>query len=201
MSERFPSLPSLPGAGRLPSLPTGKRPVAFPKGPRLYGGGRDPNRVTGFGEAPPGFVSGTTSKSEWVIYAAIAVVLGEPENYRNPPFIGSPPRWTYQKPFLGTYTRSIGSAVIDFVVKQPTEFVAIRLQSDRFHVNAPSDQQAHDALQAVELSKYNRVADLYEQNFLGDPTGQAAVIAIKRALAGTLEQNPITSGTAVRARS
>src|SRR5690606_6206587 len=98
----------------------------------------------------------------------------------------------------------LGQSKIDFVVyPNPKSFglrIAFRIQTEYFHNFASSETQAYDAMQYQTLSDYNRVTDLYDYEFAEDPTGQAACILIKRALAGEVEQAPGITGFALRVR-
>lgn len=192
INRRRPVLPP-----RLPSIPT------FPKGPRLY---QVPDALrrgtTGPGEPPPGFVTATTSRIEWAYYWALFKVLVPSENPRKGPFVGYPGVFSYQSSFAGGRSRLGGGAVIDFVVEphpltngQP---VALRIQTERFHLFTDQVKQAREQLYRDRMSRYYVVRDLYEQNVLFDKTGQAVVIAVKNALRGVIEPNPVRGGTPLR---
>jgi len=151
-------------------------------------------------EPPAGFVRGTTSKTEWMVYHALSKVMGYPADPREPPFIGMPGMWSYQKAW-DEGRRSPGGSVIDFVVyagSKSTHDIFFRIQTEHFHIYASGDQQMHDQLQFERLSSYARVVDLYDYTFAADPTNQACIIMIKRALNGEVEPNPITDGTSMR---
>lgn len=205
MVTRLPALPRPRGQQRPPRL---RRPPAIPTGPRLYGVTREPERLGGPGSPPAGFVGATTSASEWVVYWALAKALGTPADPRQPPFLGGE-GWTYQAPYNGG-NDVLGGSIIDFVVYAgasrndpllPFEDVGIRVQTERFHVFASAGTQAADLDLKVGLSHVLRVADVYEQDFIGDRSGQAAIILVKRAMAGIEAINPITGGTARRVRA
>ena len=98
----------------------------------------------------------------------------------------------------GKWVRALGSAVVDFVVYQGDTALAIRLQTEHFHVFTDSRKQASDMMQRVNLSDEFIVIDVYDEELLGDPSGQKAVLAVKRHL-GRLERiNPVLSGKAMR---
>jgi hypothetical protein len=174
---------------------------ALPRGPRLY---KTPKNLGYKGpvmEPPAGFVRGTTSVTEWAVYFGLAKVTGTPENYREPPFIGSPGTWAYQKAW-DEGRRAPGGSVIDFVLfagAWSDQDIAIRVMTERFHLYADFEQQSHDALQLNRLSGFMRVVDIYDNDFLWDPTGQAIVVLIKDALAGSTYPNPINQGSTQRA--
>lgn len=186
----LPALPRVVAEKRPPRL---RRPSRLPTGPRLYRLSTDPTRIVGPGEAPTGFVGATTSKSEWIIYWALAKVLGDPPDPRRPPYFGGRD-WGYQIAALGAFTRQLGSAVIDFVVFRPEEQIGIRIQTSRFHDAAGPTQQGYDALQVVALGRRYRVIDIFEQDFIDDPTGQAAVVVVKEALGLTQRAPTISTG-------
>jgi hypothetical protein len=197
---RLPSLPGRKGTKRLPAPPSPTRPVIYTTGPRAFNRTKR-ERVAGPGKAPPGFVTATTSESEWWWYWASFHALKINSDPRKPPFVGSPDgRFRFQKMWDGG-RRMPGGSVIDFVYFMNGQTIAVRLQSWRFHIAAGSDVEAYDESQLRRLSEYHRVHDTYEQNWLGDPTDQAVVIACKNALAGIKEQNPLTSGTGRMVRS
>lgn len=195
--------PRLPGLER---LPTPKRhgaglarptrlsgPSARPAGPRLYS--QPGQEIGGPGPAPPGFVTGATSGSEWFIYWALATVYDDPQDPRKPPFWGAASgKWVYQKAALGTYTRQLGSAVVDFVVYTPHDRIGLRIQTSYFHASTGAFAQGLDMLQRVALADVMTVEDLYDQDFITDPTGEAAVIIVKSALGLIERPNVLTSG-------
>jgi hypothetical protein len=199
--RRLPALTKSPRPKRLRPLP-----VEHAQGPRPLGLANDPAQVAGPGQPPPGFVGAATSKSEWVFYWAIAKALNDPPDPRRPPFRGGRD-WDYQKAALNQGgLRSLGSAIIDFVVYLPRARLGIRLQSSRFHVNASARQHAFDERQFANLSRLYTVVDVYEQDFIPalrlDPTGQAAIQVAKDAI--ELGRSPridvLKSGRAVKVR-
>jgi hypothetical protein len=174
---------------------------ALPRGPRLYRTPKDLGYKGPVMEPPVGFVRGTTSITEWSVYFGLAKVTGQPQNYREGPFIGAPGVWAYQKAW-DEGRRMPGGSVIDFVLYAgdwSDQDVAFRVQTERFHLYADMEQQAHDALQIARLSGFMRVVDIYDQDFLWDPTGQAIIVLLKDALAGSTFPNPINAGTTQRA--
>jgi len=185
-----------------------KRPATLPTGWRQFS--RAPERRgAGAGDPPPGFVGPTTSGSEWIVYVAMAKVLHDPPDPRQPPFFGGKD-WGYQIGILGTFTRQLGSAVVDFVYYAPHERIFIRLQTERFHEAFGAAQTGYDVIQRALLGEQGRVVDIYESRFIhadargGNPLYssavlQAACIAVKEAL-GLIEYgNPISLGTSVAA--
>ena len=176
-----------------------RRFSAIPRGPRYVQDIRRTLYLSGPGAPPPGFVGGGTSASEWVIYWALAKIFDDPKNPRKPPFLGGQD-WEFQKSYLGAYTRARGSSVLDFVVRTRTVDVGMRLQSERFHIFTTSKKQTTDELLRVALSKELLIVDLYEQDFIADKTGVAAITVARAAIAGAERTNPITGGIARRTR-
>lgn len=181
------------------TLPRLRTPPAIPVGPRLYRPRRDRGYRGGPGEPPPGFVRGTTSRTEWWCYWAFFKALNIPADPRNPPFTGFANVLGYQ---VGT--RELGGAVADFIVYAPRrsfgERQLFRIQTEYRHVYVDSARASYDLLQAWRLSSYNRVIDLYDYEFMEDPTGQSIIVLIKRGLAGETYSPPGATGIAQRVR-
>lgn len=130
--------------------------------------------------------SGTTSISEAYIYWALTKILG-PE--------GSD--WAYQQSVLGG-RHGPGGAVVDFVVYYRAIALGIRVQTYRYHIAAGPAKQAYDNDQILSISTLNiRVYDIYEQDFIFDDSGQAAIKVCLDVLNGNYAENPITAGTAI----
>lgn len=193
-----------PGRGRqhlqgFRTIPRLREPASIPSGPRLYKTPRDKGYVSEFTNPPPGFVNGQTSTTEWYIYLAIWKVFGLPGDARRGPFEGYPGVFGYQVGGSGA-----GQSKIDFVIyptrKSRNRRMAFRIQTEYFHNFVDAEKQAYDLLQAWNLSEYNDVVDLYDYEFAEDPTGQAACVQVKRALAGELWQAPGVTGYAMRVR-
>lgn len=175
----------------------------LPKGPRLYKRVERASYESGPGEPPPGFINGQNSTMEWVAYWALSRIFQNPKDPRVPPFAGGPPEWIYQSPEMGPYLRSLNSAVVDFVIDYRAKRVAIRLQTERFHILTDARQQARDRLQRTLLEGRGEVIDVYDFELLGSndfETGQKSVIAMKRAIGMIERVDPILAGTARRLR-
>ena len=178
------------------SVPRLKTIARIPTGKKVYH--QQPQYTGGPGAPPQGFVVGQTSASEWNVYWALAKVLKEPMDPRQPPFVGGPPYWAYQVPYLGAYTRAPGSAVVDFVVYQGSGVngaVAMRLQTLRYHYLTDAAKQAFDLIQLTGLLKVSLVVDLVETDFLGDATGAKYVANAKKGLNLIQTLSPIYGGT------
>jgi len=188
-----------PRQPRTPAKPKGIRtPARVPYGPSILRSIQKETYGSGYGEPPPGFVVGQTSVTEWIVYYSLAKIFDDPKDPRKPPYFGGT-NWGYQIARLGGHVRAVGSAVIDFVVYHEATTVGIRVVTERYHIFAGSRQQAYDTLQRAELERSGiTVVDLYDDDLLGDPSGQKAIIATKRAI-GMLEPiNPMLAGTAIR---
>lgn len=183
------------GITRPPKLRT---PARLPTGPKLL---RVPEqKIAGPGPVPPGFVRGKNSASEWPPYWALARIFGVPADPRTgPPFQGGWPFWTYQEYVQGpTYS---GDTNIDFFVYHPPRgrAVAIRIQTEHFHLYVDNRKQIYDRMQSANLSGAFDVVDIYEQDYLNDKTGQSIVLLMKDAIGLLRRRDPILTGTARRA--
>jgi len=188
-----------PRQPRTPAKPKGIRtPARVPYGPSILRSIQKETYGSGYGEPPPGFVVGQTSVTEWISYWSLAKIFDDPKDPRMPPYFGGRD-WGYQIDRLGGYVRAVGSAVIDFVVYYAVTTIGIRIETERYHLFADSRRHAYDLLQRAELERSGiTVVDVYDTDLLGDPSGQKAIIAMKRAI-GMLEPvNPIIAGTALR---
>jgi len=182
--------------------PTLRRPPTLPTGPRLFRTMKNAGLITRTDIPPAGFVGGNNSRSEWLIYHALAKVLGAPDDPRLPPFIGAPGSWSYQSAFEGG-RRQRGGAVIDFIVHagpRSRDDVALRVVTEYFHIFTDAFQQAVDRMQAERISSSMRMVDLYDADFAADESGQAACVLVRRALQGLTFQSPLLSGAAERVR-
>lgn len=194
----------LPGLAPLRTPRSEQRPAKLPAlrnlpvihglGPEVLGLRHPVARIgDGPGDPPPGFVGATTSKSEWLIYWAMARIFNDPPDPRRPPFFGGRD-WGYQLA-TGEYVRQRGSSVIDFVFYANTMRIAIRIQTQRFHDAAGALKQGYDRIQVAVLESQGwRVQDLYEDDFIRDESGQAAVIVTKEALGLIQRPSTVTTG-------
>ena len=174
------------------------------QGPRALRLTVTPERLSiGPGEPPPGFVTATTSASEWIAYWASSRVFHDPPDPRKPPYFGGL-HWGYQKALDGG-RREQGGAVIDYIYWLPGETIGVRLQTARFHDAAGPEKEALDRAQLLSLSWIWGVTikDLDEQEIIADRTGEAAIRRLVELLGGRERINPGVAGTyrAVRANS
>lgn len=174
-----------------------------PRGFPLYTTGpqgitnKPPDYQYGPGDPPPGFVTATTSATEWVWYWASAKVYNDPKDPRRPPFFGGLD-WGFQ---LGEGEGIRGPATIfDFIYYLPGEELGVRIQTDRYHESAGPAQKAIDRNIRQNLSRWMTIRDVYEQDFIGDPSGEAACRLVVQTLGGRDRINPSASGTYRRVR-
>lgn len=174
-----------------------KTPPIRPRGPAFL-----PSKetiISGYGEPPPGFVRGQTSLTEWIVYWALYKIFDESADPRQPPFFGLYPYFEYQSPEGGGYIRALGSSVVDFLVHIGGEHIAIRIQTEFFHLFTSSSKQGSDTLQRAQLETAGlRVIDVYDQDLLGDPSGAKAIVTLKYALSLIERVNPLLAGTSIR---
>lgn len=156
-------------------------------GPRVLGLAGNVILTSGPGEPPANFVGATTSLSEWYLYWALMKLLGPSEEGQ----------WGYQVSMMGGRSNP-GGAVVDFVLFREREDVGIRVQTYRFHQNAPQQQQAHDSDQLGRLFRDDFIViDVYEGAYIDDPTGQAALQVMLEAINGQWRLDPLTSGLTI----
>lgn len=138
------------------------------------------------------------SASEWMIYVALSFVTGDPPDPKRPPYIGGV-TWAYQSPISGGRLER-GGQVCDFMVHQPgSEEMCIRLQSERFHVQA-NHRKVQQDLYLKTHTRGTKIVDLYEQDYIGDKSLRSACRVVANALAGREIYNPALFGTSRRVR-
>lgn len=186
--------PEMPAMTGMPRVALPRRPTALPTGPRMYRLTRSSTvSYGGPGPAPPGFKVASTSASEWIFYWAAMKVLDPRRDPRQPPFQGGE-LWLYQSSELGAFTRQLGSAVVDFLFKTQFPYLAVRIQTFRFHLSASTFKQAYDQKQLEALMGKFNVIDIFEGDYIGDATGQAAIKLVLETLKLQQRQNPISAG-------
>lgn len=156
-------------------------------GPSVLGLGTKPVYVGGPGEPPAGFVGGTTSATEWYFYWACEKILG-PEGIR----------WDFQSSQMGGRHQA-GGAVVDFVIMQNRGLrVGVRIQTYRFHQNVDSFKQAYDIAQFRALYGPDFIIiDVFEDQYINDQTGQAAIVAVLEVINNKQRPNPLANGWVV----
>lgn len=172
-----------------------RKPPALPTGPRLYRMVRT-NQISygGPGRMPAEFDAAAQSESEWIWYWASKRALDPDDDPRQPPYTGGR-LWSYQSPELGEYKREKGSAIVDFLYQLSWPFLAVRIQTYRFHLAVDSLKQESDFQQLVALAGNFDVVDVFESDFISDETGETAVVMVKETLGLIRRQSPLTAGT------
>lgn len=181
----------------LPKLPKLRGPATKPTGPAFLPRTRED--ISGPGLPPNGFVTGKNSATEWNGYWALAKIFRNPRDPRQGPFLGGWPDWAYQSQ-QGTLFGLSTSTNVDFLVYQGGGILAIRVQTERYHIFTSATKHAYDELQRIALESRRpiRVVDIYEPDLLHDPSGQKYVITMKKALGRLQSIDPILAGTALR---
>ena len=183
-----------------PPRPTG--PTVFPRGPALLGLGQKRHEISGPGIAPAEFLLPSTSAYEWVWYWASAKWYHDPPDPRMPPFSGARSGvWEYQIPTDPGDPRSAGGSISDFLYHEPSGDVIVRIDTWYFHTTAGPEKQAKDIWQTIHAGGLNtRVERVYDFQFIHDPSGKAAIEALRSALAGEGIIGPGSGGTASQIR-
>lgn len=183
-----PYLPHQPRKARPASraaVPRPPRPTIFPQGPRGLHLTAKPVFVGGPGDPPAWFLAlAYNSVDEWQPYWAFTKRKG-PEGQG----------WVYQKNELNG-RKMPGGAVIDFAVVDQSPPIAVRIQTERYHLATGFRKQAADREQRVALSNAGWIVlDVYSYMYLKDPSGRAVLKLVGDILAGRMQPNPITAGT------
>ena len=185
---------------KLPSIP---KPPVVKRGPRIYQFGKEQRHTGGPGDPPPGFITIKTTATEWPIYWALAKVLGAPaaDKVRTAPFLGGPPAWSYQS-YIDV--GGLKQSNFDFMVWQPNPYsapVAIRCQTEGFHNFVNNAKHVYDKLHRSRAEDDFDVVDIYDYLYLGDKSGQAAILAVKYALQLIEPPNPVYTHAVRRTNS
>lgn len=154
-----------------------------PRPPKLIQKATKVGYRSGPGEPPAGFVTGTTSLSEWYIYWALLKVKGR----------AGVNSWGFQVG-IGGGRSTAGGAVADFVIWDQKPRLILRIQTERYHVATRNRNQVYDerSKRMMESLGY-KVIDIWEQNFIKDKSGKAAIQKVRMALKGLQDPNPITA--------
>lgn len=180
--------------------PRQRKPPTIPRGPRWYSSLQAHTIHTGGpGAPPPGFVRATTSGDEWMWYWASCRSLDPMKNPFLPPFTGGA-LWDYQSPELGGFTRSIGSAVVDFLYNVSNPPLVVRIVTYFWHLAADASHQAHDRIQAIQLAGRFDVVDVPSSAYIADDTGRTAILLLKQSLGLVRSPDPITGANALLVR-
>lgn len=196
MTDRFqtPRMPIIEQKMKLPKL---RRPTAQPTGPRHLRLNAPERVMGGPGVAPPGFLNSINSNSEWIVYWALAKIFGNPSNPRIGPFTGGAPDWSYQAAYDGG-SRNVGGSVVDFIIYTARVPIGIRLVTEYYHLFTNRRKQVQDEMQKLALEGAVDVVDVYDYDFINDPSGEAAIRVVKLAIGQMERPNPILAGVALR---
>lgn len=196
MTDRLPT-PRLPVVEQKIRLPSISRPPARPTGPKKLRLTGPTNVQGGPGDPPPGFLNSINSKSEWIVYWALSKIFGNPPEPRRGPFTGGVPDWSYQAAYDGG-NRNVGGSIVDFIVYTARVPVGIRLVTEYYHMFTNRRKQVQDEMQKLALEGAVDVVDVYDYDFINDPSGEAAVRVVKLAIGQMERPNPLLTGVALR---
>lgn len=165
----------------MPRIPKVEKHTLRPEPPRKFPRGSFKGVYTG---GPHQFAlqfkGPTTSISEGYIFWALLQLEGPPGN----------DNWGYQ------ISSNDGRTIIDFVIWKYKPRIAIRVQSERYHIAVLNRQQRRDRQQKEMLERSGYVViDVYEEHFLHDKTGFATIMVVKDALKHIERPSPITYKT------
>lgn len=201
------SRPTAPPAPGPPPATVGRpdvrfrRPTLFPRGPEILALGQKRVHTGGPGEAPPGFVSATSSLVEWYWYWGSYRVLAPHLDPRQGPWDGIVGVFAYQVAEDAGDVRSVGSYVSDFVYFLGTGELVVRIDTFYYHVATTPDQIARDLYQKLHGGNEDLlIISAYDDDILGDPSGRAVCQAVANALAGREPVSPVRGGIATPVR-
>lgn len=185
MARRVQGQKAPDGAVKWPRPLKPARPTQRPTGPKMFRPGTKPMILNDWMNPPPGFLNGNNSLSEWLIYKSLTLILGPEQN-------GA---WQYQ----GKINAQLpGGAKPDFVVTQSSRPLALRVQTERFHIAVSSFKQFNDDEQRIQLGRQGYdVCDIYEEHYINDETGKAALKVTNDCLNGRQRANPIRQHTSL----
>ena len=193
------SLPSLQNAISTTPATQGRRSPVRTTGPKSLPFGKAAVITTGPGEPPAGWSGafpGGASRDEWVVYWALWKVLRCKGDPRTPPYAGCTvgnKSFKYQQD-VGGGRLTRGGQVVDYEVSFNLRTIAVRLMTERWHAAAKREQQIRDIRGKIALARYGRVCDLWTQNFLDDPTGEAVCENVAACLKDREPPDPFTWG-------
>jgi hypothetical protein len=180
---RIPGIPDvLLEVGKRARIPRPPRPTIYPQGPKGLGLQKKPvvyNTITP--EMFPGVEF--ASYDELLPYWAFTKILG-PEGLN----------WYYQKSEMGG-RHLPGGSVLDFSIEDREPKIAVRVQTERFHVGVNSEKRAYDYEQMLFLSQSGFVVhDIFSHQYLHDETGQTCLRLCWAILNGFVQPNPALTG-------
>lgn len=146
------------------------------------GAGLRPEFLGGPDQFARTFMGGSTSRTEGYIFWSF-LALGMVENVD----------FSYQSPLVGGM-HELGGAVVDFIVYQKPMNLGLRIVTYQWHHAQGSEKAERDFEQKSSLTDMIKVIDLYEQHFINDPSGKAAIAVLKDALAEVERPDPLSTG-------
>jgi hypothetical protein len=183
LSGKIPGIPSeLLYVAKRPKIPRPPRKTILPQGPKGLGLQRKPVIL---GKIVPEMFPAVQfdSLDELYPYWALTKLMG-PE--------GS--LWYYQKSEMGG-RHLPGGSVLDFSIEDREPKIAMRVQTERFHVGVSSHKRAYDYEQMLFLSQSGFVVhDIFSHQYIHDESGQACLRLCYAILNGFAQPNPALTG-------
>lgn len=130
------------------------------------------------------FATSSTSRHEGYAYWALLHIIGDE---------GVPGKnglvWEYQSKVTASETRV---SVVDFIIQGAMKLdLGIRIVTPFFHTEAGAETRAFDEEQRWRLLDQDIfVVDVFSLNYINDPTGQAAIVTMNRAIAAEQDYSP-----------
>jgi hypothetical protein len=183
LSGKIPGIPSvIIDIGKRAKIPRPPRPTITPQGPKGLGLQRKPILL---GKIVPEMFPGVefASIDELYPYWALTKLIG-------PEGMG----WYYQKSEQGG-RHLPGGSVLDFSIEDREPKIAMRVQTERFHVGVSSHKRAYDYEQMLFLSQGGFVVhDIFSHQYIHDESGQACLRLCYAILNGFAQPNPALTG-------
>jgi hypothetical protein len=176
--------------GKQAFVPGPQSDAVIPRGSREFQNlMRQPQGVYyGPGPQEEQYKSGTTSDTEFYIIWALRQI------FKNYPNGGEGIFWDYQKSQQGG-RHLPGGSVLDFILWGRPYNIGIRIQGTYWHFGRGEDQLADDFSQKIRLNGGGLViVDIYEQDFINDPSGYAAIRVVLLAMERQENYNPRAAG-------
>ena len=180
------TFPTPKAVARAPKMP---RKTQFPQPPAIFASSQKTIRVGGpeaFVAAHPELFGGATvSKDEGYFYWAMLNILGKPET-------GG---WSYQAKLAGG-RHLPGGSMPDFIYWNATPAIVVMIQGSFPHLQAGPRKLAfdEDQIRSVERMGF-MVIQVFSEQYIDDPSGQAVILIAKDALKGIQRPNPGSFGT------
>lgn len=177
---------NLPSVTGLPKGPRGRSLINY--GPAVAGMQYKTAQASGPNALPDDmFMGNQRTLSEKYLYWALLKLLG-------PEWEG---RWEYQG-HSAANSQVRGFARVDFIIFGSRYDIGVRVQTYRFHMNVDPRKQAYDEEQLLALTgRYFTVIDVFEQDYIHDDTGQAAIQVMLEVINNRQRQNPLATGNVI----